>query len=130
MYNSRPSSPMDMLLLSNNTAYLFSASEVSRNNSKWIQNFQLPSMGDECIDDTIEASVASKLARAGHVSDVKPLYIAGEGKILMKLNSSVTIENTLAHLVPEYFFNIFNPTKCLCGVSIVVSQTVIGESFR
>jgi hypothetical protein len=63
--------------------------------------------GDECIDDTIEASVASKLVRDGHVSDVKPLYIAGEGKILMKLNSSITIENALAHLVSCYYvFNI------------------------
>jgi hypothetical protein len=59
--------------------------------------------GDESIDhDAIEASVAPRLVGAGHVGDVKPLYIAREGKILMKSNSSVTIENALAHLVSCY----------------------------
>jgi hypothetical protein len=59
--------------------------------------------GDKSIDhDAIEASVAPRLVRAGHVGDVKPLYIAREGKILMKSNSSITIENALAHLVSCY----------------------------
>ena len=59
--------------------------------------------GDESIDDAIEASFAPRLVGADHVGDVKPLYIAGEGKILMKSNSPITTENALAHLVSCYY---------------------------
>jgi hypothetical protein len=51
--------------------------------------------GDKPIDDAIEAPVAPRIVGAGHVDDAKPLYIAKEGKILMKSNSSIEIENAL-----------------------------------
>ena len=40
-----------------------------------------------------------QLVGAGLVGDLKPLYIAGEGKILMKLNASTTMANALGLLV-------------------------------
>ena len=53
-----------------------------------------------------------QLVGAGHVGDVKPLYIAGEGKILMKLNASTTMANALGFLVScFYVFNIKYPAS-------------------
>ena len=48
-----------------------------------------------------------RLVGAGHVGDIKQLYIAEEGKILVKLNASITMTNALALLLPcFYVFNI------------------------
>jgi hypothetical protein len=68
---------------------------------------------NECIDDEIQASVTPRLVGAGHVGNIKPLYIAGEGKILLKLNSSTTMINALGLLVScFYVFNIEYPASC------------------
>ena len=68
---------------------------------------------NECIDDEIQASVMPRLVGASHVGNIKPLYIAGEGKILMKLNSSTTMINALGWLVSSFYvFNIEYQALC------------------
>lgn len=48
---------------------------------------------------------------AGDIGEINPLYIAGEGKIILKFNKSVTMLNALALLVGCYYiFNIEYPT--------------------
>ena len=52
------------------------------------------------------------LVGAGDISDVKPLYIAGERKILMTLSASTTMANALGLLVScFYVFNIKYPAS-------------------
>lgn len=68
---------------------------------------------NECIDEEIQASITPRLVGAGEVGNIKPLYIAGEGKILMKVNSATTMANALGLLVScFYVFNIEYPASC------------------
>lgn len=68
---------------------------------------------NESIDKSIQESVFPRLVVSGNLADIDPLYIAAEGRVIVKLGGlNIGMPMALALLMGTfYIFNIEYPTK-------------------
>lgn len=75
----------------------------------------------------IKESVAPQLIGGGEIGDMMPLYLVVERKVMLKINSGISIAQALAMLMACYYiFNIEYPTS-LKSVFVMLEATIMGQ---